>query len=207
MPFRISKAADENFREGSAAVHRRSILRFPFGGSRSSPPWQSDATNEAGQRHFQGSGDPDQRINGDILLPTLDVADVGRVQVRFLGKFLLAHPGLFARDPDILAENAPMFGKRTHADNGNRNPTERPSDIPETFFLHPLGKQITTVRKMIPERPKPIFERSEGFYPYQEKKDECISAKTENREMQKIRRSILRNLKIRMAQLSKSTFS
>jgi hypothetical protein len=173
---------------------------FPRGGSRSSPPWQSDATNEAGQRHFQGSGDPDKRINGDILLSTLHVADVGGVQVRFLRKFLLAHPGLFARNPDILAENAPMFGKRTHADNGNRNPNKRPSDIPETFSLRPFGEQITTVCKMIPKRPETIFERSEGFHPYQEKKDESISAKAGNREMQQIRRSILRKLRIRMAQ-------
>jgi hypothetical protein len=73
---------------------------------------QSNATDEAGQRHFQGCSDPDQRINGDILLSTLHVADVGRIQVRFLRELLLAHPGLFVRDPDILAENAPMFGEK-----------------------------------------------------------------------------------------------
>jgi hypothetical protein len=60
---------------------------------------------------------------------------------------------------------------------------------------------------MMPKRPGTIFERSEGFHPYQKKKDECISAKPGNREMQKIRRTILRKFKIRLAQLSQSNFS
>jgi hypothetical protein len=60
---------------------------------------------------------------------------------------------------------------------------------------------------MIPRRPETIFERSEGFHPYHERKGERISAKAGNRAMQKIRRSILRKFKLRLVQLSKSNFS
>jgi len=156
MPGRISRNPARNLGRGNASIWASSILGVSFGGSKSTPVAllkvsrmgshsalpirRSDATDEVCQRHFQGSGDPDQGINGDIFLPTLHVADVRRVKVRFLRKFLLAQTSPFARRADIFSQNAPMSCVGTHRDNPNMNPSGLPSDIPETFLLAVLKK-------------------------------------------------------------------
>jgi len=156
MPSRISRNPARNLGRGNASIWASSILRVSFGGSKSTPVAllhlsrmvshsalsmrRSDATDEVCQRHFQGSGDPDQSIDGDIFLSPLHVADVRRIKVRFLRKFFLAQTSPFARRADIFSQNAPMFWVGTHRDNPNMNQSEWPSDIPETFLLAVLQK-------------------------------------------------------------------
>ena len=186
MPGRISGNPARNLGRGNASIWASSILRVSLGGSKSTPVAlldvsrmvshsalsmrRSDTANEVCQRHFQGSGDPDQSINGDIFLSTLHVADVRRIEVRFLRKFLLAQTSPFARRADIFSQNAPMFWVGTHRNNANMNPSEPPSDIPETVLLAVLQEpdynhvksDVTTTDKDFLKEPPFSYVLSKG---------------------------------------------
>jgi hypothetical protein len=108
--------------------------------------WEDDPLPAVAELWSCGAA-ADQLIDGDDFLSTLHFADVRRIKVRFLRKFLLAQTSLLAKSADTFSQNAPMFWDGTHRDNRNMNPRELPSDIPGIVFLQFCKNRNTTVSK------------------------------------------------------------
>jgi hypothetical protein len=75
--------------------------------------------------HFQSGGDSHERIYGNVFLPTLDVANVITVQIRFLSQFFLTPFQIPAVIADVIAQNLSVFWNLRH-----------PAKEPETAYAN-----------------------------------------------------------------------
>ena len=77
-------------------------------------------SHQVAQAHFQGRGDAHERVNGNIFLAALDVADVIVMEIGFFGQFLLAPFHGAAMRSYVFAKNLAVF-RNFHSHNGTRN--------------------------------------------------------------------------------------